>query len=150
MLFNFIFHFSVLPGSLDRLVQITGTVPNNVAQAKVLMEDTIRRNQSPLPDGDSHSIRASVDQAISGSSRPTSVSGCGHSGTAMTSRYFQLIFMHLHLRFHEIFHKLLIKFYKCFVRLFFLYVANNVFYVRLTSKVLQNLPPKSYKMFVAY
>ena len=51
------FHFSVLPGSLDRLVQITGTVPNNVAQAKVLMEDTIRRNQSPLPDGDSHSNR---------------------------------------------------------------------------------------------
>jgi len=74
----------VLPGSLDRLVQITGTVPNNVAQAKVLMEDTIRRNQSPLPDGDSHSNRASVDQAISGSSRPTSVSGSGHSGTAMT------------------------------------------------------------------
>ena len=74
----------VLPGSLDRLVQITGTVPNNVAQAKVLMEDTIRRNQSPLPDGDSHSNRASVDQAISGSSRPTSVSVSGHSGTAMT------------------------------------------------------------------
>jgi len=74
----------VLPGSLDRLVQITGTVPNNVAQAKVLMEDTIRRNQSPLPDGDSHSNRVSVDQAISGSSRPTSVSGSGHSGTAMT------------------------------------------------------------------
>jgi len=74
----------VLPGSFDRLVQITGSVPNNVAQAKVLMEDTIRRNQSPLPDGDSHSNRASVDQAISGSSRPTSVSGSGHSGTAMT------------------------------------------------------------------
>ena len=30
------------------------------------------------------SNRASVDQAISGSSRPTSVSGSGHSGTAMT------------------------------------------------------------------
>ena len=43
------------PGSLDRLVQITGSIPGNVAQAKVLMEETIRRNQSPLPDtfGDS-------------------------------------------------------------------------------------------------
>lgn len=40
----------VAPGSLDRLVQITGSVPGNVAQAKVLMEETIRRNQSPLPD----------------------------------------------------------------------------------------------------
>ena len=47
--------FSVAPGSLDRLVQITGSIPGNVAQAKVLMEETIRRNQSPLPDtfGDS-------------------------------------------------------------------------------------------------
>ena len=41
---------TVAPGSLDRLVQITGSVPGNVAQAKVLMEETIRRNQSPLPD----------------------------------------------------------------------------------------------------
>merc|ERR1719361_1606889 len=72
----------VLPGSLDRLVQITGTVPDNVAQAKVLMEDTIRRNQSPLPDGDGHSNRASAEIGISGSSRPTFVSS--HSGTAMT------------------------------------------------------------------
>ena len=47
--------FLVATGSLDRLVQITGSVPGNVAQAKVLMEETIRRNQSPLPDtfGDS-------------------------------------------------------------------------------------------------
>merc|ERR1719367_2086205 len=69
----------VLPGSMDRLVQITGSVPSNVAQAKVLMEDTIRRNQSPLPDGDcDHSIKA-----VSGS-RPTSmtsVSGGNGSGT---------------------------------------------------------------------
>jgi len=60
----------VLPGSMDRLVQITGSVPTNVAQAKVLMEDTIRRNQSPLPDGDGdHSIK------VTSGSRPTSVSG---------------------------------------------------------------------------
>ena len=37
-------------GSSDRLVQITGSVAANVGHAKVLMEDTIRRNQSPLPD----------------------------------------------------------------------------------------------------
>jgi len=48
------------------------------------MEDTIRRNQSPLPDGDGHSNRASAEIGISGSSRPTSVSSGGHSGTAMT------------------------------------------------------------------
>merc|ERR1711976_465841 len=34
-------------GSSDRLVQITGSVASNVVQAKHLMEDTIRRNQSP-------------------------------------------------------------------------------------------------------
>jgi len=40
----------VAPGSLDRLVQITGSASENVAQAKNLVHDTIRRNQSPLPD----------------------------------------------------------------------------------------------------
>ena len=45
-----LFVYIVIPGSADRLVQITGTIPTNVAQAKALMEDTIRRNQSPLPD----------------------------------------------------------------------------------------------------
>jgi hypothetical protein len=69
----------VLPGSMDRLVQITGSVPTNVAQAKVLMEDTIRRNQSPLPDGDcDHSIK------VTSGSRPTSVSGVTGNG-AITS-----------------------------------------------------------------
>jgi len=59
----------VLPGSMDRLVQITGSVPTNVAQAKVLMEDTIRRNQSPSPDsGDGdHPIK------FTSGSRPTSM-----------------------------------------------------------------------------
>jgi len=40
----------VAPGSLDRLVQITGSASENVAQAKNLVQETIRRNQSPLPD----------------------------------------------------------------------------------------------------
>ena len=38
------------PGSLDRLVQITGSISENVAKAKNLVQETIRRNQSPLPD----------------------------------------------------------------------------------------------------
>ena len=33
---------------------------------------------------------------------------------------------------------------------FFLYAADNIFYVRLASRVLQNLPPKNDKMFVPY
>ena len=54
---------------MDRLVQITGSVPTNVAQAKVLMEDTIRRNQSPSPDGGDgdHPIK------LTSGSRPTSM-----------------------------------------------------------------------------
>ena len=54
------------------------------------------------------------------------------------------------MRFHEIFLKLVIKVYKCYVRRFFLHVANDIFYVRLASKVLQNLPPKNDKMLVPY
>jgi len=68
----------VLPGSMDRLVQITGSVPTNVAQAKVLMEDTIRRNQSPLPDGD----RGEYPVKITSGSRPTSMTSVsGGNGT---------------------------------------------------------------------
>jgi hypothetical protein len=43
-------NFLVAPGSRERLVQITGSVAANVSQAKNLMEDTIRRNQSPIQD----------------------------------------------------------------------------------------------------
>ena len=47
----------------------------------------------------------------------------------------------MHLRFHEIFLKLAIKFYECFIRQFFvrtLYLGDNNFYVKLASKILQN------------
>jgi len=37
----------VVPGAKERLVQITGPGPENILQAKKLIEDTIRRNQSP-------------------------------------------------------------------------------------------------------
>jgi len=39
----------VVPGARERLVQITGPAQDNILQAKSLIEDTIRRNQSPLP-----------------------------------------------------------------------------------------------------
>merc|ERR1712180_246020 len=39
----------VVPGAKERLVQITGPAQDNILQAKGLIEDTIRRNQSPLP-----------------------------------------------------------------------------------------------------
>ena len=44
----------------------------------------------------------------------------------------------------------MIKFYEWYVKRFFLYAADNIFYVRLASRVLQNLPPKNDKMFVPY
>jgi len=73
----------VLPGSMDRLVQITGSVPTNVAQAKVLMEDTIRRNQSPLPDGGDgdHPIK------LTSGSRPSSMNSIsgGNGNSAIPS-----------------------------------------------------------------
>ena len=50
MLVLAIFVILVPQGSSDRLVQITGTDAANVGHAKHLMEDTIRRNQSPLPE----------------------------------------------------------------------------------------------------
>lgn len=39
----------VVPGAKERLVQITGPALDNILQGKSLIEDTIRRNQSPLP-----------------------------------------------------------------------------------------------------
>lgn len=42
-------NFSVLPGAKDRLVQITGGNASSIGQARHLMEDTIRRNQTPEP-----------------------------------------------------------------------------------------------------
>lgn len=39
----------VVPGARERLVQITGPNLDNILQGKSLIEDTIRRNQSPLP-----------------------------------------------------------------------------------------------------
>ena len=42
----------VVPGARERLVQITGPGNDNIVQAKLLIEETIRRNQSPIPRDD--------------------------------------------------------------------------------------------------
>merc|ERR1719350_1887291 len=42
----------VVPGARERLVQITGPGHDNIVQAKLLIEETIRRNQSPIPRED--------------------------------------------------------------------------------------------------
>jgi len=39
----------VVPGARERLVQLTGPGYDNIVQAKLLIEETIRRNQSPIP-----------------------------------------------------------------------------------------------------
>jgi len=43
----------VSPGARERLVQITGPTDENISQAKHLIEETIRRNASPVRDGGS-------------------------------------------------------------------------------------------------
>jgi len=40
----------VAPGARERMVQITGPTDENIAQARQLIEDTIRRNASPVRD----------------------------------------------------------------------------------------------------
>ena len=46
------FNVRVVPGARERLVQITGPGYDNIVQAKLLIEETIRRNQSPTPRDD--------------------------------------------------------------------------------------------------
>jgi len=54
----------VVPGAKERLVQITGPAQDNILQAKGLIEDTIRRNQSPLPREE---VEEEVENLCSGS-----------------------------------------------------------------------------------
>ena len=55
-----------MPGARERLVQITGPGYENIVQAKLLIEETIRRNQSPIPRDD---IMASPLESSDGDSR---------------------------------------------------------------------------------
>jgi len=64
----------VVPGARERLVQITGPAQENILQAKSLIEDTIRRNQSPVPrDERADSPQESLCSAESDSKRNTLV-----------------------------------------------------------------------------
>jgi len=64
----------VVPGARERLVQITGPAQENILQAKGLIEDTIRRNQSPVPrDEREDSPHESLGSAGSDSKRNTLV-----------------------------------------------------------------------------
>ena len=64
----------VVPGARERLVQITGPGYDNIVQAKLLIEETIRRNQSPIPRDDvmgspHDSISSSLSMSCEGDSR---------------------------------------------------------------------------------
>jgi len=64
----------VVPGARERLVQITGPAQENILQAKGLIEETIRRNQSPVPrDERGDSPQESLGSAESDSKRNTLV-----------------------------------------------------------------------------
>ncbi|GIY77711.1 eukaryotic translation initiation factor 4E-binding protein Mextli [Caerostris extrusa] len=62
----------VNPGARDRLVQITGPHEEAIGHAKLLVEDTIRRNASPVRDaGDVTGFENSRDPVDFGNSFPT-------------------------------------------------------------------------------
>lgn len=60
--------FSVNPGAKERLVQITGPNEENINYAKILIEDTIKRNASPIreasQEGSCSSLASSDDQQV--------------------------------------------------------------------------------------
>jgi len=62
----------VAPGARERLVQITGPSEENISQAKHLIEETIRRNASPVRGEERGSIFSSVGGSSSSISSHTS------------------------------------------------------------------------------
>ena len=75
MKFNIYIFSRVVPGARERLVQITGPGYDNIVQAKLLIEETIRRNQSPIPrdpetmDSPHDSLSSSLSLSCDGDSR---------------------------------------------------------------------------------
>lgn len=61
-------NFSVNPGAKERLVQITGPNEESINYAKMLIEDTIKRNASPIRDtsqeGSVSSLASSDEQVV--------------------------------------------------------------------------------------
>jgi len=74
----------VVPGARERLVQITGPVQDNILQARRLIEDTIRRNQSPVRK-EEEEVSSPTSHGGEGDSRRTStlVAGNGKSSTSV-------------------------------------------------------------------
>lgn len=64
------------PGAKERLVQITGPSEESINYAKLLIEDTIKRNASPIreasQEGSCSSLASSDDQQITAVSRTRS------------------------------------------------------------------------------
>lgn len=64
------------PGAKERLVQITGPSEESINYAKLLIEDTIKRNASPIreasQEGSCSSLASSDDQQVSTVPRPRS------------------------------------------------------------------------------
>lgn len=62
------FPFLVNPGAKERLVQITGPNEESINYAKLLIEDTIKRNASPIreasQEGSCSSLASSDDQQV--------------------------------------------------------------------------------------
>lgn len=62
------FTITVNPGAKERLVQITGPAEESINYAKLLIEDTIKRNASPIreasQEGSCSSLASSDDQQI--------------------------------------------------------------------------------------
>lgn len=67
----------VNPGAKERLVQITGSNEESINYAKLLIEDTIKRNASPIreasQEGSCSSLASSDDQQITTASRTRTV-----------------------------------------------------------------------------
>ncbi|KAK3863599.1 hypothetical protein Pcinc_030644 [Petrolisthes cinctipes] len=80
----------VAPGARERLVQITGPAEENINQAKHLIEETIRRNASPVR-GDE---RGSIFTTLGGSS--SSISSHTSDETLQGSKRNTLVHSHHH------------------------------------------------------
>ncbi|XP_022237714.1 eukaryotic translation initiation factor 4E-binding protein Mextli-like isoform X1 [Limulus polyphemus] len=62
----------VSPGTLDRVVQITGSNEESIQNAKLLIEDTIRRNASPARESTGHECSESSSSLASNLSEDSS------------------------------------------------------------------------------
>ncbi|OQR71666.1 hypothetical protein BIW11_10864 [Tropilaelaps mercedesae] len=74
----------VSPGARDRLVQITGPTEESIHQAKQLIEETIRRNASPVREPSSLEEESSAGSSYEGGPRSPSVGASSPSAGALS------------------------------------------------------------------